>query len=222
MREEPAVGTFAAAISVPFGFEGTLTYGIVSAVNRSVPSPQGNFRIPNAIQTDVPVNPGNSGGPLVNLDGIVLGVIDSRGGENIAFAISAPYVRKVVTALIETGEFRHPFLGVGLTQVTQRIARQRNLPNARGLLVGSIKQGGPAAVLREGDVILSVDGKATPTFQALSSYLELNTQPGDTVTLTIRWNGERQQVDVTLGMRPAPKTGTQSSSNSRSSHFELM
>ena len=215
---EPAVGTFAAAIGAPFGFNGTLTHGIVSAVDRSIPSPQGRFNIPNAIQTDVPVNPGNSGGPLVNLEGVVLGVINSGGGENIAFAISAPYVRKVVSALIEDGEFRHPFLGVGLRQVTQRIARRRNLNNARGLLVSSLAQNSPAAgALQEGDVIVGIESKPTPTFQALSSYLELNTQPGDTITLTVRRNGNRQRVEVTLGTRPVP--GARSAPRSRSNRF---
>jgi len=205
--EEPAIGTRVAAIGSPYGFEGSITSGIVSAVNRSVPAPQGNFEIPNAIQTDAPVNPGNSGGPLVDLEGEVQGVINSGGGDNIAFAISAPLVRKVVPALIENGEYEHPYMGVALRPVTEGLAGQRNLQNARGLLVAEVLSGTPAAgTLRSGDVLVAVDGERVDTREGLSSYLELRTSPGDTVTLTLRRGGERRQVELTLGTRPDPES----------------
>ena len=204
VEEGPAVGTRVAAIGSPYGLDGTITAGIVSAVDRSIPSPEGQgARIPNGIQTDAPVNPGNSGGPLVNLEGTVVGVINSGGGENIAFAISAPYVRKVVSALIANGEYEHPYMGVTLRPVTQRLARSEGLANTRGLFVGEVLSGTPAdGTLRRGDVLLAVDGQPTESREALSSYLELETSPGDTVRLTIRRGGERRQVGLTLGARP--------------------
>ena len=206
VEEEPAVGTQVAAIGNPFGLDGSMTAGIVSAVDRLIPSPQGRgVRIPNGIQTDAPVNPGNSGGPLVNLDGVVVGVINSGGGENIAFAISAPYVRKVVSALISEGEYEHPYMGVSLVPVTPGLAREESLRNTRGLFVREVLSGSPSdGTLRAGDVLLAVDGTRVGSREALSSYLELETSPGDTVTLTVRRNGERRQVDLTLGARPEP------------------
>ena len=202
--EEPAVGTQVAAIGNPFGLDGTITSGIVSAVDRSIPSPIGqNARIPNGIQTDAPVNPGNSGGPLVNLEGMVAGVVNSGGGENIAFAISAPYVEKVVSALIAEGDYEHPYMGVSLVPVTTELARNENLRNTRGLFVRDVLSGTPAnGALRAGDVLLAIDGTQVNSREALSSYLELETSPGDTVTLVIRRNGDRQQVKLTLGARP--------------------
>ena len=204
VEEEPAVGTQVAAIGSPYGFEGSMTSGIVSAIDRSIPSPQGRgATIPNGIQTDAPVNPGNSGGPLVNLDGVVEGVINSGGGENIAFAISAPYAEKVISALIETGDYEHPYIGVRLLPTSRQLVRERNLQNSRGLLVEDVLSGTPAAgTLRNGDVLLAVDGEPVDSREALSSYLELETSPGDSVELTIRRNGERQGVDLTLGSRP--------------------
>jgi S1-C subfamily serine protease len=205
-KNEPAIGTRVAAIGSPYGFEGSITSGIVSAVNRSVPAPQGNFEIPNAVQTDAPVNPGNSGGPLVDLEGEVQGVINSGGGDNIAFAISALLVRKVVPALIQNGEYEHPYMGVALRPVTEGLARRENLQNARGLLVAEVLSGTPAAgTLRSGDVLVAVDGERVDTREGLSSYLELQTSPGDTVTLTVRRGGQRQQVELTLGARPPPE-----------------
>jgi S1-C subfamily serine protease len=215
-REEPAIGTRVAAIGSPYGFQGTITSGIVSAVDRSVPAPEGNFLIPNAIQTDAPVNPGNSGGPLVDLNGEVLGVINSGGGDNIAFAISAPLVRKVVSALIAEGEYEHPYLGVRLREVTEELARRESLQNARGLFVAEVLSGTPAAAtLESGDVLLAVDGQRVDTRQELSSYLELETSPGDTATLTIRRGGERRQVELTLGARPEPQGTTNGSRPNR-------
>ncbi|MFC6730096.1 S1C family serine protease, partial [Natronoarchaeum mannanilyticum] len=108
LAEEPAVvGREVVAIGSPYSLDGTVTTGIVSGVDRSIPAPTG-FRIPDGIQTDAAVNPGNSGGPLVSLDGGVLAVINSGGGDNIAFGIAALDARRVVPELIESGNYRHP------------------------------------------------------------------------------------------------------------------
>ena len=221
-NSEPAIGTKVAAVGSPYGLRGSLTSGVVSAVDRLIPSPvQGQqYRIPNAIQTDAPVNPGNSGGPLVNLDGTVLGVVNSGGGENIAFAISYQLVRRVIPALIKDGTYRHPYLGISVADVTQAIARANGLDQAQGVLVTDVASGGPAAgklrpadgrttvngsrVPTGGDVILAVNGQQVNSREALISYLAVNASPGETVTLTVLRNGNRQKIDVTLGARPTP------------------
>lgn len=212
--EEPEIGTRVAAIGSPYGLEGSMTNGIVSGVNRLVPSPSANFRIPNAIQTDAPVNPGNSGGPLVNLDGEVLGVVNSGGGENIAFAISAALVERVVPTIIQTGEYNHPYIGVSLAEVTSTVARANNLDRPRGVLVTSVAEGVPAGDVLQGstgttrvngfrvptggDIILSVEDQRIDSPRDLLTYLELNASPGETVQFTILRNGQRRTVSVEL------------------------
>jgi serine protease Do len=202
VESEPAIGTEAVAIGSPYGFEGSVTSGLVSGVNRSIPAPNG-YTIPDAIQTGAPVNPGNSGGPLVNLDGRVIGVISSGGGENLAFAISAALVKRVVPALIEDGEYDHAYMGVGLRTVTPDVAEQLGLDQPRGVAVARVRSGGPSAgTLRQGDVILSIGGTRIDGRQQLSSYLALQASPGDTVDVTVLRNGERRTLSLTLGTRP--------------------
>ena len=209
VRNEPAIGTEVVAIGSPFGFEGSVTSGLVSGINRSIPAPNG-YTIPDAIQTDAPVNPGNSGGPLVNLNGQVVGVISSGGGENLAFAISAALVSRVVPSLIENGEYEHAYMGVGLRTVTLEIAEQTSLDRPRGVLVGNVRPNTPAAgTLEQGDVIIGIDGTRIDTRQQLSSYLALQASPGDTVEVTVLRNGERRTVSLTLGSRPE-RPGTRS------------
>ena len=215
--EVPEIGTPVAVVGSPYGLQGSMTNGIVSGVDRLVPSPNADFQIPNTIQTDAPANPGNSGGPLVNLDREVLGVVNSGGGDNIAFAISAALVERVVSAIIETGEYDHPFIGVSLTDVTPTVAEANDLGRPRGLLVTSVAEGAPAAdVLRGstdttrvddfrvpvgGDVILSVGGRKVDSPSELLSYLELNASPGETVQFTILRDGRKRTVSVELVAR---------------------
>lgn len=215
--DDPEVGTRVAAVGTPFGLEGSMSNGIVSGVNRLIPSPDADFRIPNAIQTDAAVNPGNSGGPLVNLDREVLGVVNSGGGDNIAFAISAALVERVVSGIIENGEYDHPFIGVGLVDVTSSVAEANGLEQPRGLLVENVADGVPAAAVLQGstgtttvdgfrvptggDVILSVGGQDVNSRRELLSHLELNASPGDTVEFTILRDGEERTVSVELVAR---------------------
>jgi len=224
LAESPAtIGQEVVAIGNPFDLDGSVTTGIVSGTDRSIPAPTG-FSIPDAIQTDAAVNPGNSGGPLMALDGRVVAVINSGGGDNIAFGISAALARRVLPALIETGSFEHSFMGVSIATVTPQIAAANDLDEPRGLLIVSIAPDGPAdGVLRPsddaetvdgerlpvgGDVMLAVDGTRTDTTEALGSYLALETRPGDTVSLTILRDGEERTVEVELGARPTrPSAG---------------
>ena len=202
VENQPPIGTRVMAIGNPYGFEGSVTSGLISGVNRSIPAPNG-YRIPDAIQTGAPVNPGNSGGPLLSLNGEVVGVISSGGGENLAFAVSAALVKRVVPALIEDGEFTFPYMGVNLATVTPRIAEQIGLDQPRGVLVSQVQSGGPSAgALQSGDVIVSIGGRQVDGVQQLSSYLALQASPGDTVEVTVLRNGERRTVELTLGERP--------------------
>jgi serine protease Do len=202
VESEPAIGTEAVAIGNPFGLEGSVTSGLVSGLNRSIPAPNG-YTIPDAIQTGAPVNPGNSGGPLVDLDGRVIGVISSGGGDNLAFAISAALVKRVVPALIENGEYEHAYMGIGLRTVTPDIAEQVGLDRARGVLVTDVRPNGPSdGALRQGDVIVGLGGESIDSRQQLSSYLALQASPGDTVEVTVLRDGSRQTLSLTLGSRP--------------------
>jgi S1-C subfamily serine protease len=218
VENEPAIGTEVVAIGNPFGrFDGSASAGIVSGVNRSIPA-QNGFTIPDAIQTDAAVNPGNSGGPLANLDGEVVGVINSGGGENIAFAISAALVERVVPALIESGEYDHAYLGVSLATVTPAVAEANGLDRPRGVYVERVLPDGPAAdvfrgserrqrmdgevVPAGGDIVVGIGGTEIDSRQQLSSYLALRASPGETVDVTVLRDGERRTVAVTLGQRP--------------------
>lgn len=216
-KSEPAIGTRVAVIGGPFGLRGSLSSGVVSGVNRLIPNPRANFLLPNALQTDAPVNPGNSGGPLVTLDGTVLGVVNSGRGDNIAFAISPPLVDRVVPTLAAEGKYVHPFLGAEVRRVTDTIARARGLDEPRGALVTAVQSGSPAeGVLQAndetrrvdgypipagGDIVLSIDGGSTGTRQAYYEQLFLNTSPGDTVTVEFVRDGERREAEVTLAGR---------------------
>jgi len=221
LSDDPPIGTRVMALGNPFQLEASASSGIVSGVDRTLSGPS-DFPIPDAIQTDAAVNPGNSGGPLVNLDGRVVGVITAGGGENIGFAISAPLARRVVPALVETGRFRHAYLGVRLVTVTPTVADANDLglEDPRGVLVAEVVDDAPAAgVLRGspdselvrgatvpvgGDVILSLDGTPTPTLEQLTAYIALETRPDDTVEVEVLRDGSRRTVDLTLGERPSP------------------
>lgn len=216
---DPPVGTRVVALGNPFGLEGSISAGIVSGVNRTLEG-RTAFSIPDTIQTDAAVNPGNSGGPLVTLDGRVVGVIDAGGGENIAFAISAALVARVVPALVETGEYRHAYMGVTLSGVTPSIARANDLREARGVIIDDVLPGGPSDGVLQGsddttvvdglrvpvggDVVVAMDDRPIPGDQALSTFLALETSPGDTIDVEVIRDGERETVQLTLGERPPP------------------
>ncbi|WEL27448.1 S1C family serine protease [Haloferax volcanii] len=218
--DEPAVGQEVVVIGNPFGLDGTATTGIVSGVNRSIPSPAG-YSIPDAVQTDAAVNPGNSGGPIVSLGGNVVAVINSGGGENVAFGISAALASRVVPHLIESGSFDHPYMGVQFQSVTPAVAAANGLNEPHGILVADVLHGTPAdGVLQPspqmefvdgqrvpvgGDIILTLNETPITTLEDLSSYLALNTRPGQTISVTVYRNESEQTLDLELGTRPAPQ-----------------
>lgn len=221
LRADPPIGTRVMALGNPFQLESSASAGIVSGVDRSLAGPNG-FPIPDTIQTDAAVNPGNSGGPLVTLDGDVAGVISAGGGENIGFAISAPLARRVVPELAESGSYDHSYVGIRLLTVTPAVAEANDLPleEPRGILVVDVVDGTPADGVLQGspdstfvrgsevpvggDVVLSIDGTPTPTLEQFTSHVALETSPGETVVLEVLRSGRRRTVDLTLGERPTP------------------
>ena len=216
---EVAVGQEVVAIGNPFGLSGSISAGIVSGVDRTLPAAN-NFSIPDAVQTDAAVNPGNSGGPLMTLDGRVAGIINSGSGDNIGFAISAALMRRVVPALATSGSYEHAYMGVRLTNVTPLIAEANDLSNAKGVYMDEIVDGGPSDGVLEGstgtetingvdvpvggDVVVRMGGEAIQSQQVLSTYLALSTSPGDTIPVEVIRDGSRTTVDLTLGSRPEP------------------
>jgi S1-C subfamily serine protease len=227
------VGEFVAAIGNPYGLQESMSTGIVSGLGRDIPnsntsqsSSSASYSIPDVIQTDAAINPGNSGGVLVNDQGQVIGVtysLESASGSSsgIGFAIPSEIVTRVVPSLISKGTYSHPYLGISGTDMTPDIANAMNLPgNTQGALVEQVVTGGPAdkAGLQGsntvvtingvqgtvgGDVITAINGTAITGMSDLITYLELNTQVGQTVTLSIIRNGQTQSVQVTLGTRPS-------------------
>jgi len=192
------VGQAVAAIGSPFGLPESLTSGIVSALGRTIEAPN-NYSISGAIQTDAAINHGNSGGPLLNSAGQVIGVnaqIESDGGgnEGVGFAIPSNAVKNVADTIISGGKVQHAYLGVQIGDAS----------SGQGAEISAVTSGTPAdkAGLQAGDVVTQLDG--TPVENADDLTAKINAHaPGDKVTLTIVRNGSTKTVDVTLGTRPS-------------------
>lgn len=231
------VGELAIAIGNPFGLEGTMTVGIVSALGRTLPASSGVisgpvYSIPDIIQTDAPINPGNSGGVLVNDQGQVFGVtaaIESSVNSNagIGFAIPSAIVSQVVPSLIQTGSYAHPYLGITGTNLTPDMTSAMYLHvGQRGVLVVAVADGGPAAnaglrpsensitvdgqdIPVGGDVITAINGQTITTMEDLIAYLASEAAVGQTVKLTVLRDGNESTIDVTLEARPASNPTTE-------------
>ena len=219
------VDQFVAAIGNPFENQGSLSFGIISGLGRSIVSQRladggGFYSLPEVIQTDAPINPGNSGGPLLDLDGRVVGVnsaIRSETGFNsgVGFAIPVAAVRRIVPKLIEDGSYAYPYIGIGSSGGEIDLDRQQQLdvPRAGGVYVTSVTPGSPAAeagiVPGEsaeapgGDLIIGIGEREVQDFTDLNSYLIFETEVGQTIDLTIIRDGETITVPVTLGERPS-------------------
>jgi|AntRauTorckE6833_2_1112554.scaffolds.fasta_scaffold00713_12 S1-C subfamily serine protease len=211
-------GQKVAALGSPFGLQSTITSGIVSGTSRQLPTQRGTT-VPNAIQTDAAINPGNSGGPLVDCaTGAVLGVNTAGGAENIGFAIPADVIDQVAGELIANGSVRYGFLGVRIAPVTPAAAQANDLQSPQGVIVTDGIAGTPGAESLQpasgtevvsgmqvpvgGDVIVAIEGEPVRGPGDLIGYLVAQTDPGDTVELTVIRDGERQTVNVTLTNRP--------------------
>jgi putative serine protease PepD len=190
-----SVGDGVVAIGNPFGLDGTVTTGIVSALNREIVSPD-STPIGGAIQTDAAINHGNSGGPLLDLQGHVIGVTsqiqsDSGGNDGVGFAVPSNTVRSIVTQIISTGKAQHALLGVSVETAA-----------SGGVTVGRVSAGSAAdsAGLKAGDVITAVDGKTVATTEKLRAIIAGH-QPGDSVSLSITRNGSSKTLEATLGTK---------------------
>ncbi len=196
-----AVGEWVLAIGSPFGFENSVTAGVVSAKGRSLPD---EGMVP-FIQTDVAVNPGNSGGPLINASGQVVGInsqIYSRSGgyQGVSFSIPIELAAKIKDQIVATGKVRHAQLGVAVQEVNQAFAESFNLDKPEGALVASVSKGSPAekAGLQAGDVIRQVDGQPIVASGDLPAWVG-QAQPGQQAKLSVWRQGKPLELTATLG-----------------------
>ncbi len=199
------VGDWSIAIGNPFGLGGTVTAGIISALHRDI----GSGQYDRYIQTDASINQGNSGGPLFDLAGNVIGIntaIFSPTGGNVGlgFAIPAELAKPVVDQLKATGAVKRGYLGVAIQRLSSDIAAGLGLPKDKGEIVATVEPGGPAARagVRQGDVILSVGGREVDYDNSLS-YLIATTPIGTTVPLEIIRDGKRIRLNATVAQRPS-------------------
>jgi putative serine protease PepD len=197
-----AVGDPVYAIGNPYGLSRTLTTGVVSALQREIQSPTG-WSISNVIQTDAALNPGNSGGPLFDDAGKVIGInsqietstgSSESGNSGIGFAVPIDTVRSVIAQLKATGHAKHAYLGVSASDAT----------DGAGARIASVRSSSPAsdAGIRAGDTIVSIGGKAIADSAALSAAINAH-RPGDDVAVVLQRGGERKQVTVKLDDQPA-------------------
>lgn len=214
------VGMRAVAIGNPFGLDRTLTMGVISALGRPLEN-ENNSTIFNVIQTDAAINPGNSGGPLLDSRGVVIGVNTAirEGAQGIGFAVPVNTVKRVVPELIENGVYPHPWLGFLGYDISPELAAALQLPVDRGILIAQLYQEGPAVAaglrgaqqevivgnrrfLVGGDVLTAVNDVPVTGWMRLVEYLELHTQAGDLVTLTLVRENQEIRVEVVLGVQP--------------------
>ena len=204
------VGDPVLAFGSPFGLEGTVTAGIVSALHREMTAPN-NYTITNTIQTDAAINHGNSGGPLLDRRGRVIGVnaqieSESGGSDGVGFAIPSTTVRSIVGQLIATGEVEHAYLGIRMAQLPDGVAVTEVLPGTPAEKAGLHPATGTTIIEGQeqpsgGDVVVEFDGEKVTSAVALQSAVDAR-RPGDTVSITVVRNGSRRTLAVTLGVRP--------------------
>ena len=215
------VGDGVVAIGSPFGLAQTVTTGIVSAIHREITAPN-NYAIPDAIQTDAAINHGNSGGPLLNLEGRVIGVnsqieSDSGGNDGVGFAVPSDTVDAIASQLLSSGKVEHAYLGVAIESIPASVAN--GLGTRTGAAVTEVRSGSPAAAAglkastgtkavdgqaypTGGDVITAVDGRAVAGADELRAAIDAK-KPGQKIKLTVLRNGKTTGVELTLASRPA-------------------
>ncbi len=218
------VGQLTVAIGNPFGEQGSMSLGIISALGRSLASQRAltdgrsSYSLPQVIQTDAPINPGNSGGPLLNLRGEVIGInaaISTETGINsgVGYAIPVNAVHRIVPSLIANGSYTYPYMGAGFDdEISLNEQIVFNLAETAGAYVLSVTPGGPAdeagliaanpATGRDGDLIVALDGRPVTNFADLNAYLTFNTEPGQTIEVTVLRDEAVVTLFLTLGERP--------------------
>lgn len=218
------VGDFVVAIGDPFGLTGSMTTGIVSQLGRTITESTTNFPIADIIQISAPINPGNSGGPLLNDKGQVVGITTAvvSNSQGLGLAIPSNTILREINSLVNSGSYtEHPWLGIAGADMTYDIANQLGLKTTYGMLITQVTSGGPAdkagleagskqatidgnSLTVGGDVIIAINGSRIVNSDNLSTYLEENTSPGQTITVTIVRNGSTMDIPVVLGTRPPP------------------
>jgi S1-C subfamily serine protease len=224
-----AVGTPVAAIGTPFGNQSSLAVGVVSATGRSIPSLTSRYAVADAIQTDAPINRGNSGGPLLDPRGRVIGVnaqirSDSGNAEGVGFAIPINVARRSLAQLVATGRVAYAYIGINSQDVTPGIARRFALGATRGALVAEVKPGTPAEraglqggsrdaeynglpLKLGGDLIVRIGDTPIRGSEDVSRVVTDELAPGQTVAVTFLRQGTRRVVKLTLVERPLGSTG---------------
>jgi S1-C subfamily serine protease len=216
-----AVGDPVVAIGNPYGFQRTVTTGIVSALQREITAPNG-FRINDVIQTDASINPGNSGGPLLDANGRVIGINSqiatggtSQGSVGIGFAVPINTAKKLLPELRKGGDVEHAYLGVTMADVDEDVARELDLPVDQGALIQEVAPDGPAddaglrgasgavgsAVAAGGDLIVEVDGEEVENADDVAAAIE-DDKPGDTIEVEYYRGDDLKTARVELGERP--------------------
>jgi len=228
------IGETVSAIGDPLLLTGSMSTGIISAVGRSLPGnvqaagSSSYYNTGDIIQTDALVNPGNSGGPLIDLNGQVVGIVWAQAinsnsavpaASGIGYAISINTVKRVIPQLIQTGKFAYPYLGISLQDnLPLDVINTLGLKSDTGVYVGAVVAGGPAekagikagtvatsyqGLNSGGDLIIAVDGQTVMTEDDLMRYLILNKSPGDIITLTVLRGDQKLDIKLTLGTRPS-------------------
>jgi S1-C subfamily serine protease len=219
------VGQPVAAIGNPYGLSGSMTFGIVSQLGRTIQeATAGNFSISGVIQFSAPINPGNSGGPLLNANGQVIGITTAmvNGSQGVGFAIPSSTILLELPSLISTGSYNmHAYLGISGVDMDYQLAQASHTNVTYGVLIEDVVSGGPAAAaglragsttitiageqyLVGGDVIISINGTKIVNQDALATYLQENALAGQRVQIGIIREGSLMTVVLTLGERPAP------------------
>jgi S1-C subfamily serine protease len=219
------VGEPVAAIGSPFGAETSMSVGVVSGIGRTIPSLTTSYDLFDAIQTDAPINQGNSGGPLLNSAGEVIGIAAQirssleSGFEGVAFAVPIDSVKRSLEQLIQSGHVDYAYLGLQTEDLTPAIGRAFGYPAVRGAIVDSVAKGGPAAkaglkpgrrsvvwqnqrITVGGDAIIAIDGISVTSSDDVARIIAERMVPGEAAWFTVMRQGRKLVVPVTLGARP--------------------
>jgi len=217
------VGDPLIAVGGPYGLAGSMTTGIVSALGRTITDDTSNYPIANVIQTSTPINPGNSGGPLLNYEGQVVGITTAivSDSQALGFAIPSSTILREIGSLVKDGKYnQHPWIGASGTDMTLEIGNALNVNVTYGWLVAGVTSNGPAdkagieggsrqtnvagnQITVGGDIIIAFDNTRIRNTDDLSTYLEENTLPGETINVTLIRNGQTVTLPLKLEARPA-------------------
>jgi len=222
-----SVGDYLIAVGGPYGLAGTMTTGIVSALGRTISEDlSGGYPIANVIQTTTPINAGNSGGPLLNYDGQVVGITTAivSNSQGLGFAIPSSTILREISLIVKEGYYdKHPTIGASGIDMNFDIAKAIGANVTYGWLIATVTAGGPAAaaglrggthqivvggqtVIIGGDIIVAINGVKITNLDDLSTYLEEHTAPGDVITITLFRSNQTLDLKLTVGSRTTTKS----------------